>query len=116
MSRERALLLGGVACIPILWNWMRLEDPSSAGRAAVLVLLALAPAAVMNQRLRFAAAAAALAVARGTAFPVPPRLHYPRRGGAPVWDGLFGIYYVHLPFLPAPHPPTDRAVPIAGFT
>src|SRR4029078_8712279 len=53
MSRERALLLGGVACIPILWNWMRLEDPSSAGRAAILVLLALAPAAVMEQRLTF---------------------------------------------------------------
>ena len=88
MSRERALLLGGVACVPILWNWMRLEDPSSAGRAAVLVLLALAPAAVMNQRLRFAAAAAALAIAGGTAFHVPLGLHYPGRVAARFWNGF----------------------------
>ncbi len=115
MSRERALLLGGVACIPILWNWMRLEDPSSAGRAAVLVLLALAPAAVMNQRLRFAAAAAALAIAGGTAFHVPLGLHYPGRVAARFWNGFLEFYDVRLPFAPAQHPHMDGAILIAVF-
>ena len=115
MSRERALLLGGVACIPILWNWMRLEDPSSAGRAAILVLLALAPAAVMNQRLRFAAAAVALAIAGGTAFHVPLGLHYPGRVSARFWNGFLEFYDVKLPFAPAQHPHMDGAILIAVF-
>src|SRR3954447_24194081 len=115
MSRERALLLGGVACIPILWNWMRLEDPSSAGRAAVLVLLALAPAAVLNERLRFAAAGAALVIAGGTAFHVPLGLHYPGRVAARFWNGFLEFYDVKLPFVPAQHPHMDGAILIAVF-
>src|SRR6187549_1691920 len=115
MSRERALLVGGIACIPILWNWMRLEDPSSAGRAALLVLIALAPAAIMNRRLRLAAAALAVAIAAGTAFHVPLGLHYPGRVFARLWDGFLEFYDVRLPFAPADHPHMDGAILIAVF-
>ena len=115
MSRERALLVGGIACIPILWNWMRLEEPSSAGRAALLVLLALAPAAVMNRNLRFGAAAVALAIALGTAFHVALGLHYFGRTFAGLWDGFLEFYDVRLPFAPLDHPHMDGAILFAVF-
>jgi hypothetical protein len=109
VSRERALLVGGIACIPILWNWMRLEEPSSAGRAALLVLLALAPAAVTNRNLRFAAAAVALAIAGGTAFHVALGPHYFGRTFTRLWDGFLEFYDVKLPFAPVEHPHMDGA-------
>src|SRR6476659_2637106 len=115
MSRERALLVGGIACIPILWNWMRLEDPSSAGRAALLVLLALAPAAVVNRNLRFAAAGVALAIAGGTAFHVVLSVHYFGRTAVRLWDGFLEFYDVRLPFNPAEHPHMDGAILFAVF-
>jgi transglutaminase-like putative cysteine protease len=115
MSRERALLVGGVACIPILWNWMRLEDPSSAGRAALLVLLALAPAAILHRNLRFAAAAVALVIGAGTAFHVVLGLHYFGRTGVRLWDGFLEFYDVKLPFAPVEHPHMDGAILFAVF-
>jgi transglutaminase-like putative cysteine protease len=115
VSRERALLVGGIACIPILWNWMRLEEPSSAGRAALLVLLALAPAAVTNRNLRFAAAAVALAIAGGTAFHVALGPHYFGRTFTRLWDGFLEFYDVKLPFAPVEHPHMDGAILFALF-
>jgi transglutaminase-like putative cysteine protease len=115
VSRQRALLVGGIACIPILWNWMRLEEPSSAGRAALLVLLALAPAAIMNRNLRFAAAGVALVIAGGTAFHVVVSPHYFGRTFSRLWDGFLEFYDVKLPFPPVLHPHMDGAILFAVF-
>jgi transglutaminase-like putative cysteine protease len=107
--------VGGIACIPILWNWMRLEEPSSAGRAALLVLLALAPAAIMNRNLRFAAAGVALVIAGGTAFHVVVSPHYFGRTFSRLWDGFLEFYDVKLPFPPVLHPHMDGAILFAVF-
>jgi transglutaminase-like putative cysteine protease len=115
MPRSRALLLGVVAAAVIAWNWLRLEEPAGAGRATLLILLALVPALARDRRLRWTLAAAALLVAGGIAFRLGPSLHFPGRVLGRFWDGFLEFYDVQLPFTTALHPHMDAGVLLGVF-
>jgi transglutaminase superfamily protein len=114
MPRERALIVGAAASVPILWNWMRLEQPSNGARAVLLLFLALAPALALDRRVRLAIAAVATVAAAGIAFRLWPGPHYPYifpRFG----NGFLEFYDNGLPFNPVLHPHMDSVILIAVF-
>jgi transglutaminase-like putative cysteine protease len=115
MPRGRALALGAVAATPIAWNWMRLEQSSSSGRATLLVLLALMPALARSTRIRVALTAAVVLVAGGIAFRLGPNLHYPGRLLSRFGNGFLEFYDVQLPFSPAHHPRMEAAILLGVF-
>ena len=113
-SRARIFALGAVAAAPIAWNWMRLEDGRSGGRAMLIVLLALLPA-LGSRRWRFPLAAAALLVAGAVAFRLGPGPDYPGRLLSRLWSGFLSFYDVQLPFSAAAHQNMEGTVLLAVF-
>jgi transglutaminase-like putative cysteine protease len=113
-SRAKTLALGAAAAAPIAWNWMRFEDGASAGRATLLVLLALVPA-LGSRRWRFPLAVACLLVAAAVAFRLRPGPHYPGRLASHLWTGFLSFYDVQLPFAAVAHRNMDGTVLLAVF-
>ncbi len=111
----RTLLLSAVAGGVIAWNWLRLEQHPSPWQAALVVLLAIAPALARTARARIAAAAAALIVVAASAFSLPVDLREPGRVAARSWDGFLAFYDVRLPFDGAFRPEMRGAILLAVF-
>jgi Transglutaminase-like superfamily len=111
----RTLVLASVAGGLIAWNWLRLEQRPSAWQAALVVVLAIAPALARTRRARIAAAAAALVVVAASAFHLPVDLYEPGRVAVRSWDGFLTFYDVRLPFDGAFRPHMHGVVLLAAF-
>src|SRR5204863_2026714 len=66
----RTFALAALAGSLIAWNWFRLEEGSTAGTGALVVLLAISPALVRGLRRRIPVAVVAFLLAAGGAFQV----------------------------------------------
>ncbi|MGB2875833.1 MAG: transglutaminase domain-containing protein [Gaiellaceae bacterium] len=111
----RTIALGALAGSLIAWNWLRLEKRASPGQAALILLLALAPAAARGRRMRLAACLVAFALAAGSAFRLGPDLHYPGRLLSRFGSGFVDFYDVGLPFDPAAHRWMNGAILLGVF-
>ena len=111
----RTVVFGAVAGTLIAWNWLRLEHGPSTGQAALIVLLAVAPALARGLRARLAASAAAFLVAAGSAFDIGPGLHYPGRLLSRFGGGFLDFYDVKLPFDPGTQTRMHGTILVAVF-
>jgi transglutaminase-like putative cysteine protease len=107
----RTLVIGALASTLIAWSWLRLEDGTSSGRAALVVALALLPAIVPDARRRAAVAAvssaAALELAFGWSSPGAILSSFGR--------GFLDFYDVQVPFDPVAHPRMHGVLLVALF-
>jgi transglutaminase-like putative cysteine protease len=111
----RTLLVGALAATLLAWNWLRLEDRTSAAQAALVVALALAPSIVPGTRRRAAAAAAAFLLAAGSAFQLSVAWSFPARLFSRFGGGFLDFYDVQVPFGAAAHPHMHGVLLIAVF-
>lgn len=111
----RTLLVGALAAILLAWNWLRLEERTSAGQAALVVALALAPSLVHGTRRRVATAAAAFLLAAGSAFELSFAWSFPGRLLSRFGGGFLDFYDVQVPFDPAAHPHMHGVLLVALF-
>ena len=119
----RTAALSGVAGLVIAADWLRLEQPrQAAGRAALLVALAIAPALVRPLWLRVASTIVALFAAAAIAFSVSAAAILP--GGdaflSPIFDrfggGFVDFYEFRLPVDPSVHARMHMVILLAVFT
>ena len=114
MHRARTAAIYVLPAIAILAAWLRIEGPPhAAGKAILLVLIALAPALVPGPRLKPAAIAVALVL--GSWVALGASLATPGRVVTRLWDGTREFYDVDLPFDPASQPRMQGAVLLAIF-
>jgi transglutaminase-like putative cysteine protease len=112
----KTVLLYVSAATVIAWNWLRLEEGGhAAGRAAWIVLLALAPALLRGRAARIAVGAFASVLAVSSAFDVPLRHVASGRPFSRFWNGFLEFYDVRLPFDPARHPRMHDVLLLAVF-
>jgi transglutaminase-like putative cysteine protease len=111
----RTLALGGVAGTLIAWNWLRLENGQSDGKALLIIVLALVPALFPRVRARVVAAVVAFLVAAGIAFDQGPGLHYAGRVLGRLGQGILDFYDVQLPFDAAAQPRMHGTILLATF-
>jgi transglutaminase-like putative cysteine protease len=112
----RTFALGALAGALIAWNWVRLETgPGSVAQTALILVLALAPAALRGVRPRLAGSAVAFLVAAGSAFELGPGLHFPGRLLSRFGQGFLDFYDVQLPFDPSAHERMHGAILLAVF-
>src|SRR5438093_8435127 len=118
----RTALLSALAGLVIAADWLRLEDPQrSAGRAALLVGIAIVPALLRPWWLRVGAAIGAALAAAAIAFSVSVFAVVP--GGdaffAPIYDrftgGFVDFYEFRLPVDPFIHGRMHMVILIAVF-
>ena len=111
---RRTALLSGVAGLVIAVDWLRFEEPRSAGgRPFALVVLAIAPALVRPLRARLCAVALAAFLAVCVAFSAAP-LHI-GRAGVRFERGFLDFYDYRLPFDPRELHRMHQVVLIAIF-
>jgi transglutaminase-like putative cysteine protease len=111
----RTFALAALAGSLIAWNWFRLEEGSSSGAGALVVLLAISPALVRGWRRRIPVAVVAFLLAAGGAFQVSPSLGFPATLGSRFWQGFLEFYEVGLPFDPNVHPWMHGTIVVAVF-
>jgi transglutaminase-like putative cysteine protease len=114
VPERRPALLALVPGLLIAASWLRLEEPRrDAGRALVLVLLAVSPALARGLRRRLALLAAVTLAAVDLSARAPA-LH-PWSAASRLGDGLRDFYGVRLPFGPALHPGMHSLLLLAAF-
>jgi transglutaminase-like putative cysteine protease len=111
----RTFALAALAGSLIAWNWLRLEEGSTAGAGALVVLLAISPALVRGWRRRIPVAVVAFLLAAGGAFQISPGLDFPAKLGSRFWQGLLEFYDIGLPFDPNTHPWMHGTIVVAVF-
>ena len=111
----RTFALAALAGSLIAWNWFRLEEGSTAGAGALVVLLAISPALVQGWRRRIPLAVVAFLLATGGAFQVSPGLDFPAKLGSRFWQGFLEFYDIGLPFDPNLHPWMHGTIVVAVF-
>ncbi len=112
---RRWLVVVTLATPLLAWSWLRLESGSNAGEAALVAVLALAPALVTARRARVVAALLALLVAGAIAFDLGPAWDLPARLLARFGDGFLEFYDVQIPFDPGAHPRMHGVLLLAFF-
>ncbi len=108
-------MLSAVAGWLIAWNWLRLETGPSLWQAALVIVLAIAPALVGGLVARLVASLAAFAVVAGMAFHLGLGWHEPGRLLSRSWEGFLEFYDVRLPFDGAFHPHMHGMIMLAAF-
>ena len=118
----KTVLLSAFAGIVVAAGWLRLERPrEDVGRAALLVVLAIAPALLRRAWLRIGALAAAAVVAASVAFFVslgallPGGSHFFGPVASRFGDGFANFYEFRLPIDPALHPHMHMVLLAAVF-
>ena len=111
----RALVVVVLATPVLAWSWLRLESGPDGGQAALVVLLALAPALARGRRAQAAASAAALLVAGAVAFDLGPGWRLPGQIPARFSSGFLEFYDVQLPFDAGAHPKMHGVLLLAVF-
>ena len=114
MPDWRPALIALVPGVVVMQNWLRLEDPQrDAGRAVLILALAVMPALVSRlwQRLALLVLASLLAVDLAARVP----LFRPWRAGDRFWNGFLDFYEVRLPLNAFFHPDMHALLLLAGF-
>jgi transglutaminase-like putative cysteine protease len=111
----RTLLLGSLAGALVAWNWLRLEQSASIGKATLMTALALAPALVPGARRRVAAAVVASLFAGGVAFDLAPGPHFLGRLLSRFGGGFLDFYDVQVPFAGTTHARMHGVLLLAVF-
>jgi transglutaminase-like putative cysteine protease len=107
---RRTAVLSLAAGVLVAFAWFRLEGPTSGGRPALLIALAVLPALLRRTRWRLAAAALAFVGAAAVAFDGSPFTAWDRAG-----TGVRSFYDVALPFDPEAHAHMHGLVLLAIF-
>ncbi len=114
-QRAKTALLAAVAGSLIAWNWMRLERSPNGWQAALVVVLAIAPALARSLGARIVASLVAFVVVAGTAFDLGLGVDEPGRVLSRSWDGFLAFYDVRLPFDGAFRPHMHGVILLAVF-
>jgi transglutaminase-like putative cysteine protease len=112
---RRALLVVALAAPLLAWSWLRLEDGSAAGVAALLILLALVPLLAPTRRLRALAVLVVSLLAGAIAFDLGPSWALPGTVIGRFGDGFLEFYDVQIPFDPNAHPRMHGVLLLALF-
>jgi protein-glutamine gamma-glutamyltransferase len=112
---RKTLLVVALSAPLIAWSWLRMEDGSDAGAAALVVVLALVPLLAPTRRLRAVAAVLALLLVGVIAFDLGPGWSLPGRLLARFGDGFLEFYDVQIPFNPVAHPRMHGVLLVAVF-
>src|ERR1044072_9882163 len=112
---RRALLFVALAAPLLAWSWLRLEDGSAAGVAALLILLALVPLLAPTRRLRALAVLVVSLIAGAIAFDLGPSWALPGTVIGRFGDGFLEFYDVQIPFDPNAHPRMHGVLLLALF-
>ncbi len=114
MPDWRPALVALVPGIVVMQNWLRLEDPQrDAGRAVLILALAVAPALASRLWQRLVLLALAFLVTVDLAARVP--LLHPWHASDRSWNGFLDFYEIRLPFNPFFHPEMHILLLLAGF-
>ena len=111
----RTLAVGAFAATLTAWNWLRLEERTGTGQAALVVALALLSSIVPGTRRRAAAVVAAFLVAAASAFDLSVAWSFPGHLLSRFGGGYLDFYDVQVPFDPAAHPRMHGVLLIAVF-